>query len=35
MQQCGAPISAINSMFTTIQKLKYVTQTVFGDLEAL
>ena len=31
MQRAGAPISAIESMFTTIQKLKHVVRTCHGD----
>ena len=31
MQRTGVPRSAINSMFTTIQKLKHHVRTSFGD----
>ena len=34
MQRCGAPRSAIRSMFTTIQKLKHIVRTAFGDSES-
>ena len=31
MQRIGAPVAAVESMFTTIQKLKHVVRTSFGD----
>ena len=31
MQRAGAPLAAIESMFTTIQKLKHVVRTCHGD----
>lgn len=34
MQCCGAPRSTIHSMFTTIQTLKHIVRTVFGDSES-
>ena len=33
MQRAGAPVAAVESMFTTIQKLKHVVRTSFGDSE--
>jgi hypothetical protein len=33
MQSYGIPINPIESMFSTIQDIKYVTRTVFGDSE--
>ena len=33
MQRAGAPLSAVESMFSTIQKLKHVVRTPFGVSE--
>ena len=33
MQRAGAPLSAVESMLSTIQKLKYVVRTSFGISE--